>query len=236
LTKKKSYQDWTYNSKNPLRRFAHRTRHRYSVDAISISVGERILDFGCGDGLFLNNLAQNNNLDAVQTRGFEPYMKSLSDNEIVIKKSWSEIEKDVSENGLFDYVTSYEVFEHFNPERQAEALARIGKVIKPDGQLIISVPIEKGFPALVKTAIRRVNHPHNKHLYNVKNAVSSLIGSPLPDYREGDAYLSHLGFYFTDLEKLFESNWVIENRFFSPFKSLPYHLNSQVFYFLKNRK
>ena len=157
--------------------------------------------------------------------------KEVNDNSAKIVKEWTSIEDDVNKNGKYQVVTSFEVFEHFNPSRQLEALSRIQNVLAKNGKLILSVPIECGFPALVKTAIRRINHPHNKHLYNFKNALNSLRYKPMPQYRMGDEYLSHLGFYFEDLEKLMvASHWILKNKFFSPFKGLSPNLNSQVFY------
>ncbi|MCL2042321.1 MAG: hypothetical protein FWG84_09850, partial [Bacteroidales bacterium] len=70
----------------------------------------------------------------------------------------------------------------------------------------------------------------SRHLYSVKNILSAFFKRKLPKYRTGSDYLSHLGFYHTDLEKVFSDDFVIVEKSFSPFSWLGSQLNSQVFY------
>ena len=76
----------------------------------------------------------------------------------------------------------------------------------------------------------------NKEIYTLENILNSLFGrksQSLDRLREGDDYLSHMGFYFNDLEDLLKEMFVISRVSYSPFPKLPYFLNSQVFYQLK---
>ena len=231
MTSKSKYGDWTYNSKNPLTRIAHRARFRLSVDHVQLAKNPRVLDFGCGDGKFLNQL------DSIARKkeaapflvGFEPYMDPVSDNQIHTHRDWRTIE-DIAAERKFDYVTSFEVFEHFNPQRQAEAIDRISTVLDDSGTLIMSVPIERGFTSVVKNVTRRLNFPQKKNLYSFRNIWKSLLGTPLPEFRSDSGYLSHMGFYFNDLEEILRKSYRIERRSFSPFQSLGHYVNSQVFY------
>jgi 2-polyprenyl-3-methyl-5-hydroxy-6-metoxy-1,4-benzoquinol methylase len=51
-----NYAKMTYSSGNVLRRFSHHVRFQKSISMISLVKGIRLLDFGCGDGRFLNML------------------------------------------------------------------------------------------------------------------------------------------------------------------------------------
>jgi len=231
---KKSYYDKTYNAKNPLRRFAHRARFKNGIKSIHIKNDLNILDFGCGDGLFLN-LLKNSTDETLNLVGFEPYMEEPKSNSIDIYKNWEEIEDLTNRNSAFDYVTCFEVMEHFCSEKQKEVLLMIKNILKNDGTVILSVPIEIGIPAVVKNIVRRKGLRKAKHIYSYKNIKASLLGRPLPEFRECGNYLSHMGFYFKDLEKLILEIFIIENKFYSPIKGFGFNFNSQVFYNLKLR-
>jgi hypothetical protein len=157
-------------------------------------------------------------------------MDSIPNTAAVIVKDWS----DVKEMAPFNCVTCFEVFEHFNQERQQKLLNDIHSVLCDGGSLIVSVPIEKGLPSVVKNIIRR-RFCKDKITYSTKNIIHSLLGKKIPELRNGDGYLSHIGFYFKDLEPFFLPHFEIVKKSFSPFSFLGSHLNSQVFYLLKKR-
>lgn len=224
----KSYRDRNYNSPNPLRRYAHRSRFKKSIESISTHEGASVMDFGAGDGLFLNQLYGTN--QEMTLVGFEPYMESIKENTIQIETQWSRIEMISNEIGKFDFVTCFEVLEHFSPENQYEALRKMHSIVKESGKIILSVPIEKGMPALVKNIIRRVNLPHSNHIFTYDNILKSLSGASLLHLRNDPGYLSHMGFYFTDLENEIEKLFDIRMKSYSPIGGPTYQTNSQVFY------
>ena len=236
-----SYEDFTINSKNPLARLAHRSRYKRALSLVSKQSTKdfNILDFGCGDGNFLLTLSEK--IDASNLVGYEPYM-DLKDipPAVITCRDWNEITTYCDDHGLFDTVTCFEVLEHFSKERQIEAINKMSTVLKDDGNIIISVPIEKGLPVIPKN-LRRIALHYNKgneELYTFKNIAYSLFGlksSSLDDLRTGDQYLSHMGFYFTDLEDLLKENFILSKILYSPFSKLPYFFNSQVFYKLKKK-
>lgn len=228
-----SYDESTVNSKNFLARFAHRKRVKFSLELVAVGHGKKLLDFGCGDGNFLSVIAENG--QPTTLIGFEPYLDlKASARKLEIKSRWEDIESWSKCHGLFDVATCFEVFEHFSRERQIEAIKKILRVLKGDGTFIVSVPIEKGLPVLPKNLRRRLmNYSGNEDVYTLRNVISSLFGlrtSSLEKLRTGDEYLSHMGFYFDDLESLFSEFFTIKNTMYSPFLNLPYFLNSQVFY------
>jgi hypothetical protein len=129
------------------------------------------------------------------------------------------------------------VLEHLNLETQIEALEKFTSVLKEDGRLIISVPIEVGFPSVVKN-IRRNTFNGISKTYTLKNTIASFLGRKtkhMKSHRQKEGSLSHLGFFHGDLEKVFLNYFKILKKSFSPFKGLGLNLNSQVFYELKIR-
>jgi SAM-dependent methyltransferase len=190
----------------------------------------RLLDFGCGDGRFLNMLSCTNIGGGILI-GFEPYMESIPGNPADILRNWEEVEY----RGPFDYITCFEVLEHLGVTSLPEALQRMESVLTDDGLLVVSVPIEKGFPSVVKNISRKFDSRRkNKKIYSMKTILSACLGKPLPLFRQGE-YLGHLGFYYTDLESILMQHFDMIERSFSPFSCFGSNLNSQVFYKLKKK-
>lgn len=231
-----AYEDYTINSKNPLARFAHRTRVKVGLRYVHVHSESKVLDFGCGDGDFLSHLSADS--DSSKLVGFEPYMESKNAaSTLNIFSNWDEITAYCKVNGVFDTVVCFEVMEHFSKEKQVEAIDKILKVLKADGDLVISVPIEKGLPVIPKN-LRRIalSYEGNEEIYTLKNIACSLFGiksQSLDRLRNGEDFLSHMGFYFTDLEDLLRKKFIVSEILYSPFPKLPYFLNSQVFFQLK---
>lgn len=230
------YDLHTYNSKNPLARFSHRSRYRRGLELFDTETSIKVLDYGCGDGRFLHNLKTIKN-DS-QLLGYEPYMQSKIFKNVSIFKHWSDILKNVKLKGHFDYVVCFEVLEHLNMENQNEIIEKAYEVLKKDGKFIVSVPIEKGVPSLVKN-IRRILLHHDSNIYNLKNILASLFGKKtnwMIEHRKEDKYLSHIGFFYNELAIELKKKFDVEKQFFSPFKKMGMNFNSQIFYILKKRE
>ena len=106
--------------------------------------GAKILDIGCGGGLFLSLLKQ---------RGAQVIGIELSDSRAQYAKTKHgldidkhPIESDFWQNGYaqhFDAVTLWDVIEHVNYPRQT--LQSAANVLKPNGLLLIDTPCRDGF-------------------------------------------------------------------------------------------
>lgn len=58
--------------------------------------------------------------------------------------------KDInSKNSSFDYVVALEVLEHIRPVYTFKALGEINRVLKPEGKIIISVPLNEGLEVMI---------------------------------------------------------------------------------------
>jgi len=224
-----SYSDKTYNSKNPFQRYSHRTRLSIGEKLLPIKQNNKLLDYGCGDGAYLINVYHKHKEKELTLVGFEPYMEIPKQNGIKIKKNINEI---INEKEKFDVICCFEVLEHFNEKNQIEIIDNFKKLLKTEGTIIVSVPIEMGMASLLKNGIRKINYPNNK-AYQIKNLLKCLVYSPPEEYRLSDGYLGHMGFDHRQLEKLFCNYFTIEKKIFSPFPFLGSIFNSQIFYFLK---
>jgi len=218
-----SYSRKTYDSFNPLARFAHRQRFQNSILSIIPANGVSVLDYGCGDGKFLNELLEKYKDKGLKLAGFEPLMESIDSNKIKIVKTLEELKGE-----KFDFVTCFEVLEHFNPKNQELIFKDFTTLLKKDGKLIISVPIEIGFPALIKNLRRKYSFKGKQ--FSFKNILKSMRAVPMPEYRNREGYLDHMGFNYKDLELLFAKFFIIKSKTYSPYKNLSSNFNSQVFY------
>ena len=73
------------------------------------------MDFGCGDGRFLNKVGDTNK--SAELIGFDPYMESNLFPDLTIYKQWNDVENWSKQKGLFDYVVCFEVLEHLNTSK-----------------------------------------------------------------------------------------------------------------------
>ncbi len=115
---------------------------------------EKILDIGCGEGIFTNELAK---------RGYDVTGIDISDHDLKVARKRAKqmnlkveyIKMDAQKmnfrNNSFDKIYSISTIEHI-PDDQA-VFNECFRVLKPDGALVISVPSEKNFK-LIKQLIK----------------------------------------------------------------------------------
>lgn len=228
-----TYANNTRKSGDMLRRFSHNARFKLGLSLVDPPPGGSVLDFGGGDGAFLELLhkASNRYLDLVL---FEPFMDVPTLKNFTHYKSWDLVRSHIS-NKRFDVVFCQEVMEHFSSKRQIEALSNIASVLSINGFLIISVPVEIGPVAIIKNVGRWKHRNNSAEIYSYSNLLKSFFSLPVNYDRGGDGFLSHMGFYYKDLQNIMSKEFVIERILGSPFPWLPITLNSQVFYVARRR-
>ena len=130
-----------YAITNPQAKTGWANRHRFRMVTCflpSITTSEKLLDFGCGNCLFLRYLSENN-FQRQQLTGYDPYY--IADEINALGGSLGvEIHRCLEEINFvqFDFVTALDVIEHIEDDRKA--LMQINSLLKPSGTLIIIVP------------------------------------------------------------------------------------------------
>lgn len=230
-----SYADITRNNKSSIKKFSHQKRFNIALSLIDLKPHETLLDFGTGDGYLLQCLHQAQ--PKANLSGFDPLdfmFQELKDtietnrlNQIFITNNLNDLK-----SKYFDVVCCLEVLEHFSKINQRKRLLEIKDMVHDNGRIIVSVPLEVGFPSLLKNTVRFLIG-QNKQEATIKNILKSLFGLKIERQQDGYIY-THIGFNHNRLEILFnECQLEIIKKEYSPFKYLYNTINSQVFYILK---
>lgn len=225
---KSGYDSATINSSNPFVRLAHRSRVKKGYDIVLSRLSEgRLLDYGCGTGILLNKIKQsNNNRGGVELYGYEPVMKERCVENLSIFSDYNEIVKFAP----FATITVFEVLEHLQWKEIGTILNRFKDILKEDGKIYISVPIEVG-PAIILKEVNRKRSGDNCQYNFLEFIKAAFFG--IPGYREApdsDYMLLHKGFDFRHLIHFFKSRgWKVKIIGYGPLPIPTWYGNSQVF-------
>lgn len=123
-----------------------------------LSLGSgNLLDIGFGNGIIESKLDKNN----YRVFGIDISQKStnyINKFNLGIFKVGS-ILKIPFESNYFDYVLVLDVLEHISPQNTFKALSEVRRVLKKDGNLVISIPLNEGLDNLLK-----INRNVNMHV------------------------------------------------------------------------
>lgn len=228
------YSKLTRGNRSFFKRFTHNKRFIKALNLINLDKDSKVLDFGTGDGYFLDLIYNKSKSKIV---GYEPVLDmyvQLKDNidnkEISIVNHLDEVS-----NIKFDVIYCLEVLEHFYKDFQIKLLNQIKSQLSSDGFVVISVPIEVGLGSFVKNTIRIIIKQYERDT-NFKNMVKALFYKKVNRSSENNYILTHIGFNYKKLDKIFsELGFTVVKKDYSPFKVLK-GLNSQAFYVLKLKK
>jgi SAM-dependent methyltransferase len=216
-----TYEEQTVRSGNPLARFAHRTRMTMAIDLVTeLCAGcGTVVDFGAGPGLFLHTLGETR--PDVMLVGHDPYMAPTFP-EVKYAESLDRIApKSV------DVLTAFEVCEHLYANELDMLLADASRVLKPEGALVISVPIMYGLAIAPKVSNWMIRGRTFKSEYSTAEVFKSLIGIPVG--RPLNPRVTHKGFDFRELRKLVSERFMVDAVHVSPVPHMPWWVSSQYF-------
>lgn len=219
------YANWTYKARNPIQRLSHKRRFEKTARLLEriIPEGGSLLDFGCADGFLLSKLHRRLP-SSVVLNGYEPFPDSKVDDSLVIFNDETQLK-----GCVYDVVSCFEVLEHFSRENAAKLIATMKSYLSPDGQLVISVPVEGGPVGLFKGLTRKMFDRRLSYQYTWRNLWRTLWYMPLDEWRQADGYLDHIGFYFRDLLPLLEKDFSLQYVEYSPFPFPGQLFNSQIY-------
>ncbi len=228
-----SYRQSTAENRSPLKRFSHRRRFLKTADLLSLADGQRLLDYGSGDGYLLTLIASRP--VHCELVGYEPPGPQLAELQQRMRGTRIQWISDTSgqPDGSFDRVACCEVLEHLLELDQRRVLADIRRLLNPLGLAVMSVPIEVGVASLAKNLARiAIRQPGEET--SVKKIVRALFGLRGPREAKEGYIRRHIGFRHQDLLPLLSSaGFRIVRRAWSPLPGIGPVLNSQVLYVLR---
>ncbi len=129
-----------------------------------IKNAEKVLDIGCGKGLFLDVLKA----QGKKTYGLEPDTNAVK---ILKQKGHHAIQGNISastyDDNYFDLITMFQVFEHI--EDPASLLKEVYRILKPGGSFILETPNSDSNLAANKNFWRALEFPRHLILHSPKS-------------------------------------------------------------------
>jgi cyclopropane fatty-acyl-phospholipid synthase-like methyltransferase len=220
------YERQTVDTPNPIARYAHRRRVALALALTQTLAPKngRLLDFGAGTGHFLHLFkAARPDVDVC---GVEPYMAPRYD-DIRILTDFADVAP-----SSFDLVTAFEVCEHLSDDEVQSFVVHVARTLRPTGHVLISVPIMYGAVVPVKELSSMLLYRRRPD-YSPREIWRAVAGRSVqrPSHRQ----LTHKGFDFRALRRQLRQDFTVEREIFSPFKALPWFVNSQAFFDLSKR-
>lgn len=152
--------------------------------------GERILEVGFGSGLTFLNLSRL--YDAVCGIDLNPFTSDVRDafasigvRTHLLRGSVLEIPH---EDGCFDAVLLVSILEHLKPDELSRAFGEIQRVLKPGGQAVYGVPVERPFMVMM---FRLLGYNIREHHFSTHHDVTGAAGTFLNEVRTIPMYGIH---------------------------------------------
>jgi SAM-dependent methyltransferase len=237
-------------SRDRLVAWSHGRRFDTAVALARAFKDKRVLDYGCGDGTFLALTLLSDAAPAVAV-GAELSRDMVSECRLRYRDEPRMQFVLVDDLGATDHAGQYdaifcmEVLEHvvnWDPE-----LDRIERLLAPGGKLIISVPVETGFPLMVKQVVRRIagwrkiGHYPGTSPYSLRELAAAVLAGerqhlPRPVFSSiHGPFHDHKGFNWMVLKKRLGRQFTIERVSASPFAWLGPHFATQAWFVLDRR-
>jgi SAM-dependent methyltransferase len=233
-----NYASYTRNTAEPLKRIAHSRRYEQLLRLIAAPLpGDRVLDYGCGDGhLFLHLLG---NVPSDRLVGYDPNADLLAQADPAVVTG-SSLTTDMSRlkaehGGWFSLIYCVEVCEHLTDKALDELFENISELAAPYARIIIGVPIETGPSGFLK-AMYRTAHGHRQAASFTK-AVRALFGLPIPrNETDLEWYGDHTGFDHVRLRAKLEARGLrVKRSACLPFPLFGQALNNEIYFTCSRR-
>jgi ubiquinone/menaquinone biosynthesis C-methylase UbiE len=137
--------------------------------------GERVLEIGFGSGLtFLNLHEQYKEIHGLDlTANAAAVQAAFAKRNIHTQLRQGNVLEMPYPDNQFDTVLLISILEHLKPADQPRAFAEIRRVLKPGGQVVYGVPIER---PLMVFMFRRLGYDIRQHHFSTERDVSSAAG------------------------------------------------------------
>jgi len=226
LTMTESYGAGTHSHRSRLIRFSHRRSFDHAFELLKAEPGNRVLDYGSGDGYLLERLLPV--IPEGNMAAFEPpeYLQEQIRARFPVEPIRLVTAVDDLVQQRFDRIACLEVLEHLQSENVQRTLVILEELLEPGGVLVVSVPVEVGPSILFKYIASQIQKGSNRNL-----SISELLRASL--YRSvprdtTSSFISHKGFDYRKLRALLTQRFRLERELFSPFPLLQGVFNAQV--------
>ena len=209
--------------------WGHTARFRTALGLAGTRTGS-LLDYGCGDGTFLGMVAHRwthcvgtdlaaEQLDNCRQRFTDvPNVRFLTTDALAAPEH----------RYAYELVMCMETLEHCPPPAVEIVLGDLARCVRPDGRVIISVPVETGPAFILKYVVRTLaawrglSDYRSYERYSVRDALRMILATrrttiSRPIYGASDVpFHSHYGFNWRLLRDRVETQFIIDRVLFSP--------------------
>lgn len=231
--------------------WSHRRRFERGLELAGDLAGQRILDYGCGDGTFLALLQERKGAPAHAIGAeIDPRIVLDCNRRFAGLPSVRFVDvaalQDPGETESYDAVFCMEVLEHVVDPMPL--LAEFARLLRPGGTLIVSVPIETGPPVVVKQIVRRVagwrrigDYPGTSSYGPLEIVRSVFAGAqqhiPRPVFptADGRQFHDHKGFNWRVLRRAVAERFELVRTATSPFDWAGANLSTQAWFVARRR-
>jgi len=234
-------------------RWSHGARFVKARQIIEPMAGGKLLDYGCGDGTFISQVVEL----FPDATGVDKAEEQVIDCRSRLGKATSqsfytcEDLKGDAWGNKFDVATCMEVLEHCRDVVVDRVLDDLRRLVRPNGTIVISVPIETGPTLAIKQMLRRFagwkgisGYQYTERygtsefwrmLFATRNSKFHRPVYAADDASDDSGYHGHKGFNWRRLQAVVSRKMILERVAFTP---LPYArsiLNSQVWFVCRTR-
>ncbi|WP_058997217.1 class I SAM-dependent methyltransferase [Leptolyngbya sp. NIES-2104] len=222
--------------------WSHRSRFEAAAKLIGQGQHFDLLDYGCGDGTFVTMIAPRfahvvgTDINRHQIEDCQARLSTINNARFYLTSELNTVRQ------LFDRIVCMETLEHCPEPIVDGVLQDIQRLCKPQGKIIISVPIETGLTFLIKlvfrtlAAWRGLSEYKYYESYSLSNALrmifsteNTVVERPIYGLPDSPQH-SHYGFNWKRCRLQVEKYFTIEEVCFSPVNRLNGIVSSQVWF------
>jgi 2-polyprenyl-3-methyl-5-hydroxy-6-metoxy-1,4-benzoquinol methylase len=237
------YTERLLNCGSRLTRFAHKSRYQKICDVLSNQKYEKVVDFGCADGWFLNTAYQRGLVSGGIGIDVDAQMLAACREKFNGVDGFSFIRPDEVTESLFhscDLAICTETLEHVSSPQ--EIIEQMLLFCRSGAQVIISVPIEVGPSVIVKQLGRFLSQrecaSYGYEKYEFRELMqaamfwnTSKINCSHNNSESGEK--GHKGFDYRKIDALIRNRLNVERMEYSPISFMGKVLNSTVYWVCK---
>lgn len=213
------YERQTIDAANPIVRFAHRKRARYSVQQIDrLPAGATVVDYGCGQGRILSMMAERR--ADLRLIGWDPFMDArYADGFEILNDPTAIADRSVS------LITCLEVCEHLHDEHLEEFADYCAARLIDGGRILVTVPIMVG-PALFLKELNRCVIYRQRPEHRISELFTGGLLARVPV--RGDDFGPHRGYDYRHTLRYLSNRFALERIDYLPLPIKTWYGNSQV--------